>query len=130
MITRVKYLISVGNGTKELEALIAQHPNQTQKIHELSTAVSKLEYHIRAHLNFVENVPLALLAIAVAELNKVDSKTLHALLAVLFVGRIAHWWTLSNAKYNGSGIGRGIGVVTTHVSVLGAVIASVIKVYS
>jgi uncharacterized protein len=45
---------------------------------------------MRRHANFVEYVPLALILIALLELNGVAARTLHILGAVLVVARLAH----------------------------------------
>jgi uncharacterized membrane protein YecN with MAPEG domain len=45
---------------------------------------------MRRHANFVEYVPLALILIAVLELNGVAARALHILGAVLVIARVAH----------------------------------------
>jgi uncharacterized protein len=45
---------------------------------------------MRRHANFVEYVPLALILIALLELNGVAARTIHALGAVLLIARLAH----------------------------------------
>ncbi|KAK0642442.1 hypothetical protein DIS24_g9068 [Lasiodiplodia hormozganensis] len=44
----------------------------------------------RCHANFLENVPLALIIAAVAELNGANRRSLHYALATLFALRVAH----------------------------------------
>lgn len=45
---------------------------------------------MRRHANFVENVPLALALMAIAELNGANTTLLHVLGVVLVLARIAH----------------------------------------
>jgi uncharacterized protein len=45
---------------------------------------------MRRHANFVEYVPLALILIALLELNGVAARTIHVLGAVLLIARLAH----------------------------------------
>jgi len=47
---------------------------------------------IRAHGNFAEYVPLALLLMMMAELAGAGAGILHLIGALLFAGRIAHGW--------------------------------------
>jgi uncharacterized membrane protein YecN with MAPEG domain len=50
----------------------------------------KLIVAIRRHMNFVEGVPLALLLMALVELNGGSKALLHALGAILLVARLIH----------------------------------------
>jgi uncharacterized protein len=45
---------------------------------------------MRRHANFVEYVPLALIMIALLEMNGVPARAIHALGAVLVIARLAH----------------------------------------
>ena len=47
---------------------------------------------VRAHGNFAEYVPLALILMALAELAGAGAMTLHAVGALLLAGRLAHGW--------------------------------------
>jgi uncharacterized membrane protein YecN with MAPEG domain len=47
---------------------------------------------LRAHGNFAEYVPLALLLMALAELAGAGAATLHAVGALLLAGRLVHGW--------------------------------------
>jgi hypothetical protein len=49
-----------------------------------------LEVAIRRHANWTEHVPIALLLIALLELNGASSGLLHGLGATLFVARVLH----------------------------------------
>ncbi|MEM6775185.1 MAG: MAPEG family protein [Pseudomonadota bacterium] len=47
---------------------------------------------MRVHANFAEYTPIALLLIAMAELNGVDALLIHALGIALLLGRLSHAW--------------------------------------
>ncbi|MEL7044421.1 MAG: MAPEG family protein [Pseudomonadota bacterium] len=47
---------------------------------------------MRVHANFAEYTPIALLLIAMAELNGVNALVVHALGASLLMGRVSHAW--------------------------------------
>lgn len=53
---------------------------------------------IRAHGNFVEFVPLALILLAILELNAAPALLLHGLGATLLVARILHGFGLTQTK--------------------------------
>jgi uncharacterized membrane protein YecN with MAPEG domain len=77
---------------------------------------------IRQHANFIENVPLALLLMMLAELNVTRVFILHALGATLLVARIVHPFGLDYDQVRNPlrGIGSGL---TTLVIVAGAALA-------
>ena len=62
-----------------------------------------LERAIRAHANFTEYVPLALVLLLVAELSGANTVWLHANGVVLLVARVIHAWGLSHASGRSSG---------------------------
>ena len=66
---------------------------------------------IRVHGNAVENVPLALLLLLVAELTNVGAAWLHAYGIVLILGRLLHAFGLS--RHAGVSFGRLFGIVLT-----------------
>jgi uncharacterized membrane protein YecN with MAPEG domain len=68
-----------------------------------------LERAMRVHSNFAEYVPLALLLLAMAELQGASRIVLHVLGALLLIGRCAHAWGLSKAIFQL----RSVGVVLT-----------------
>ncbi|HKX54865.1 MAG TPA: MAPEG family protein [Xanthomonadales bacterium] len=70
---------------------------------------------IRAHGNFAEYVPLALILMGLAEAQGAAAGLLHALGAGLLLGRIAHAWGISqpNAVHNA----RKLGIVLTWLSI-------------
>lgn len=61
----------------------------------------------RAHVNFAENVPLALALAAVAELNGASRQVLTYMLSTLFVLRVAHAEGITAA--GNKGVGRPVG---------------------
>lgn len=78
-----------------------------------------LQRKVRAHGNFVEYVPLALLFILVLELMQSPAWLLWLLGSALTVGRIAHAWGL--IKTYGPSPGRAIGFfLTWFVYIIGA----------
>lgn len=77
-----------------------------------SGATNQLQLDSRAHGNFVESVPFALVLAAIAELNGVNRKVLNYALGTLLLLRIAHV-ELGLKGENANGIGRGIGFFGT-----------------
>lgn len=71
----------------------------------------ELAQAIRAHGNFAEYVPLALILIGLAEVQGAATGLLHGLGGGLLLGRIAHAWGMSqpNAVHNA----RKLGIVLT-----------------
>jgi uncharacterized membrane protein YecN with MAPEG domain len=57
----------------------------------------------RQHSNFLENVPMALLLCAVAEISGADRSKLHYAMAALFALRIGHTFALEAADNCGPG---------------------------
>jgi len=64
---------------------------------------------MRVHSNFAEYVPLALILLLLSELNGAPPLLLHALGAMLLVGRLSHAWGVSRAdeqfQYRVAGMG-------------------------
>ena len=77
---------------------------------ELATAM-------RAHGNFAENVPLALVLMALLELNGLPAWAIHALGATLTAGRLLHWRGLHPSRATPA---RMIGMVLTWMALLSA----------
>ena len=77
---------------------------------------------MRVHGNFAEHVPMALILMAVVELNGAEAWNLHALGAVLLISRILHAYGLETTP--GKSFGRAAGVIgTTAVIVSAALLA-------
>jgi len=75
---------------------------------------------MRRHANFAEWVPLALILIALLEMNGVSARAIHALGAALVIARLLHAFGLRSGTVQS--IGRGLGAMAT---ALITVIASV-----
>lgn len=86
--------------------------------------VPELHRAIRAHANFIEYVPLALLLILMADLVGHEKWVVHLLGIALLIGRLAHAYGFTTTP--GLSPGRGLGVaLTTLVLVAGAGLAIV-----
>jgi uncharacterized protein len=66
---------------------------------------------MRRHANFAEWVPLALILIALLELNGVSTRAIHSLGAALVVARVLHAIGLNSETVQSAG--RGIGAMAT-----------------
>lgn len=78
----------------------------------------KLARAVRVHGNFAENVPLALILMALVEANGLPNIWIHLLGIALFVGRAAHAWGLDRSI--GSSLPRMIGMATAWGVILAA----------
>ncbi len=76
----------------------------------------QLQRVVRAHANFAENVPFALVLLLLYELTGGTPWVLHTMGTTLLAGRLAHAWGLS--RDSGLSFGRTSGVVATHGVVL------------
>lgn len=76
---------------------------------------------IRAHANFVETVPLALILLFLAEHQGASLLLIHALSVMLLIGRIMHPIGILKNKYN-AGKFRLYGMILTLISLLGSFI--------
>lgn len=83
---------------------------------------------MRRHANFVEYVPLALLLIALLEMNAVSSTAIHTLGAALVVCRIAHAIGLRTDTMNTAG--RFIGHAGTFLITLIASVWAIVVYFS
>ena len=81
----------------------------------------KLERKVRAHANFAEYVPMALLALALLELCGLGAMWLYAFGGALFVGRLLHAFGLS--RKSGTSPGRFLGTLLTWVSLAAMAVA-------
>lgn len=87
----------------------------------------KLERKVRAHANFVEYVPMALLALALLELCGLAPIWLYAFGGVLLVGRLLHAFGLS--RKSGYSPGRFLGTLLTWLSLAAMAIAGFVVVF-
>lgn len=83
----------------------------------------KLTVANRRHMNFVENVPLALLLLALLELSGASKTFLHVLGTALVVARIVHPFGIDaqNMMRPQRAIGAGLTAVVIAVSALGLI---------
>ena len=79
---------------------------------------------IRAHGNFVEYVPLALLLLGFLEMQRTSAYTLHVLCLILLLGRIAHAVAIS--RQSGLLAFRAGGMAATY---LVLIVAAVLLLY-
>ncbi|HET8849934.1 MAG TPA: MAPEG family protein [Marinobacter sp.] len=89
------------------------------------------ESAVRAHANLVEYAPLALVMLAIAELNGVPSQLIYWTGMALVVGRILHAFGMINGR-GGPHKARMIGIVLTWFSILVAALLlfwNVFRVY-
>jgi hypothetical protein len=66
---------------------------------------------MRRHANFAEWVPLALILIALLELNGVSTRAIHSLGAALVIARLLHAIGLKSDTMQS--VGRGVGAMAT-----------------
>lgn len=83
---------------------------------------------MRRHSNFVEYVPLALLLIALLELNGVSVAAIHSLGAGLFICRVSHAFGIRANKMNT--LGRFVGHAGTFLITLIASVWAVLVYFS
>ena len=82
-----------------------------------------LQQRMRAHLNFIENTPLALLLIAVIELTGKGGQWLAVVGAVFMLGRVSHAIGMDNAAANPW---RAAGAMTAMLTQLGLAVVEVL----
>ncbi len=87
-----------------------------------------LEKAIRAHANLIEYAPLALILIALLELNAAPAWQLHSLGATLVVARLLHAWGLSH--HSGISFGRAVGMLGTMLVILAAALLGLLRWFS
>ena len=81
-------------------------------------SINTLERAVRAQANFTEYVPLALLVIALLELNGLGAWAVHAFGAVLVLARLLHALGLNRSA--GTSMGRFVGTLLTWLVLLAA----------
>jgi uncharacterized membrane protein YecN with MAPEG domain len=70
--------------------------------------IERLQQRIRAHANFAEYVPLALILMALIETSRVPSWPLHLIGIALLAGRAVHAWSLSAENLMGRTVGMSL----------------------
>jgi len=88
---------------------------------------SELEQAVRAHGNFTEYVPLALILLAFAEAGGAASLMLHVAGGALVIGRILHAFGLNQSA--GVSIGRFVGTTTTWLVILALSIYNAVQFF-
>lgn len=76
-----------------------------------------------AHINALENIPLALFLMALLELNQSPKWLIHVLAISLFIARLVH----AKSTLKGRCRGRAIGMQATYAIILILVVANLIK---
>lgn len=87
-----------------------------------------LAERIRRHGNFMENVPIILLLMALAELNGVGSMWLHISGGLLIIGRLLHAAGLKHDQP--TAIGRTTGISITILSGLIAIVGILVNAFA
>lgn len=85
------------------------------KIYFLDGGNQTLLRRMRAHGNFIETVPFAIILMALAEFNGASAAYMHATGMTLLIARIMHYITLQT---NPIGIGRAVGMLGTFAAYL------------
>ena len=85
-----------------------------------------LERRVRAHGNFIESVPMALVLLLLFEQSGANPSHVHAFGVVLLAARLAH--ALGISKSSGRTVGRFYGSVGTVLVVAGLSIAVLVRV--
>ena len=93
--------------------------NQSSEGPKASAGPDPLQVAVRAHGNFVEHVPYALLLAAIAELNGAGRRSLNYVLAALFVARVAHVEFGLRGNEKAAAPGRLAGHLVTQGTILG-----------
>lgn len=90
---RLKYKVGLGDGNEKV-----------------------LAKKVRIHGNFAEYIPLALILLAVAEINGASTMLLHSMGALLFVGRFLH--AIGISKSTGTSRERQFGTLSVFIVLL------------
>lgn len=87
---------------------------QQRRTQKVSLGTDKGDWHliraVRAHGNFTEIVPMAVLVILLAELQGAPLWAVHSLGILLVLGRILHAYAIFKCKYS-TGMPRVVGIV-------------------
>lgn len=83
---------------------------------------------IRAHGNFAEYAPIALILLLVGEVNQLSPIVLHAAGTAIFFGRLLHAFGLR--LHSGTSWQRQYGTILTYVSMLIMSVANIVHLYN
>ena len=86
-----------------------------------------LRHRVRVHGNAAENVPLALVLLALCELTGTAPAILHAFGITLVVARVMHAWGLSQSA--GVSVGRFVGVFATWGAMIAMALILVVRFF-
>ena len=86
----------------------------------------ELLLRMRRHANFVENVPLALILLALLEMQGISATAIHVLGAVLVLGRIMHMVGFNDNVGNPvRGIGAGLTILVIAITSVWGIVSYV-----
>jgi len=88
---------------------------------------SELRRAIAAHQNAVENIPVALILMALYEFNRGSVVWLHICALVFLVGRLLNAWGVS--RHNNQSIGRFYGMLMTVASMTTLALLNVVMLF-
>ena len=87
----------------------------------------ELTMRMRRHANFIENVPLALILIALLEMQSVSAIAIHALGAAVVIGRGMHMFGFSGGINNPiRGLGAGVTILAIIVASIWGIVSFVL----
>jgi uncharacterized protein len=92
------------------------------KVSILDGGNAELQLRMRRHGNFVENVPMALLLMLVAEIDGVGANWIHVAGILLVAGRILHAAGLSASKVTAFRLAGGLGTTVSSVLMIGNIL--------
>ena len=87
----------------------------------------ELKVAIRAHGNFVEYVPIALLLLLLAEMTALPAWLLHVFGIALLAGRVLHAWGISNPRNKLEG--RRLGIALTWLMLLAVSLSNLVQFF-
>jgi uncharacterized protein len=91
------------------------------KVSILDGGNAELQLRMRRHGNFVENVPMAVLLMLLAELDGVGSNWIHAAGILLVAGRVLHAIGLRAEKATVLRLAGGIGNLLSNILMIGSI---------
>ncbi|KAH9246261.1 hypothetical protein BASA81_016216 [Batrachochytrium salamandrivorans] len=110
--TRRRLHVSIGDGSHESMVDLFKRfaENGSEALTEKATAFANSKYYeltqaIRAHGNFIENVPLMLVLVGLAEMNGLEKIYVHSILGLFMLGRVMHVHGMTS-HFNSLGLGR------------------------
>lgn len=108
-------------------SLLVVKQRRNQKVSLGDGGDQRLQSVIRAHANFSEYVPLALVLMLITELNNVNHLFVHAIGLSLVIGRVLHGYGLRH--HTGASWQRVWGILLTFISLILSSVLCVIMLY-